>query len=72
MRFFLHDISKIRVSFFGVAIGTLGVTNKVVKKCLSKYLRNNGFVTQEEFADLNNTVKDIASKQEKIEKQLQK
>ncbi|RZB12502.1 hypothetical protein DRF75_03835 [Ehrlichia minasensis] len=72
MRFFLHDISKVSVSFFGVAIGTLGITNKVVKKFLSNYLRNNGFVTQEEFADLNNTVKDIASKQDKIEKQLQK
>ncbi|AHX04355.1 hypothetical protein [Ehrlichia japonica] len=70
MRFFLHDISRISVSLFGVAIGTLGVANKAVKKCLSAYLRNNGFVSQDEFNALNNSVKEIASKQNKIEEQL--
>ncbi|KJV65517.1 MULTISPECIES: hypothetical protein [Ehrlichia] len=70
MRFFLHDISKISVSFFGIAIGTLGIANKTVKKCLSTYLRNNGFVTQDEFNALNNSVKEIESKQNKIEEQL--
>ena len=70
MKFFLHDISRISVSLFGIAIGTLGVANKTVKKCLSAYLRNNGFVTQGEFDALNNSVKEIALKQNKIEEQL--
>ncbi|ABD44888.1 hypothetical protein ECHHL_0301 [Ehrlichia chaffeensis str. Heartland] len=70
MRFFLHDISKMSVSLFGIAIGTLGITNRVVKKCLSAYLRNSGFVTQDELDTLSSSVREIASKQNEIEKQL--
>ncbi|AHX09036.1 hypothetical protein [Ehrlichia chaffeensis] len=70
MRFFLHDISKMSVSLFGIAIGTLDITNRVVKKCLSAYLRNSGFVTQDELDTLSSSVREIASKQNEIEKQL--
>ena len=70
MRFFLHDISRIGISLFGVALGTLSIANQGIKKCLSLYLKDDNLVTQDEFKALNNSVKEIMLKQSKIEEQL--
>ena len=70
MRFFLHDISKIGVSVFGVALGTFCVANQALRKCLSMYLKGDNFVTQDEFQALNDSVKKVMLKQTKIEEQL--
>ncbi|WDM85095.1 hypothetical protein K6025_04540 [Ehrlichia sp. JZT12] len=70
MRFFLHDISRIGVSLIGVALGTLSTANQGFKKCLSLYLKDDNFVTQDEFKILNNSVKELMLKQSKIEEQL--
>ncbi|MGN7618612.1 MAG: hypothetical protein ACTJLM_01155 [Ehrlichia sp.] len=70
MRLFLHNISRIGASLFGVALGTFTIANEGFRKCLSLYLKNDNFVTQDEFKVLNNTVKDLMLKQGKIEEQL--
>ncbi|QGR02709.1 hypothetical protein EDL79_03615 [Ehrlichia ruminantium] len=70
MRFFLHDMSKVSISLLGIALGTFSITNKAFKKGLSTYLRNNNFVTHDDLESLNNSIKEIMLKQEKIEEQL--
>ena len=70
MRFFLHDVSRVSVSLLGVALGTLSITSKAFRKCLSTYLKNNNFVTHDDLEALNNSIKEVRLKQEKIEEQL--
>ncbi|GAT75549.1 hypothetical protein EHRUM4_07720 [Ehrlichia ruminantium] len=70
MKFFLHDMSKVSVSFLGIALCTLSITSKAFKRCLSTYLKNNNFVTHGDLEALNSSIKEVILKQEKIEEQL--